>query len=400
MNRHRAVLHIARWEFLRYLKIKQQIVGMLITFFAGATTVGVMRLSDRGADDVVDVAIINPAGLPVAAGPGAKFRLTAHEATEEEALRSEIAEGERAGVLIIRDRDHAELIVRKRGDWSDELRNAVFAGRQQTLMVEQGLKPEALAKVLTPPEFRVTLQRKDGASVSKLNRVAVAATLGLMLMAVFIGMSYVFASITGEKQIRVTEQIISAIPAQSWIDGKILGLIGVSLVTVINTALSSAALVFIMLKINGKSGMGFHLGSPALIATVVIFALMGLLFWFSFLAVVASVIDDPYDSSRGSYLMVPIFATVLAFLVAKNPDGRFARALSLFPATSPSAMPARMIMTGVSWPEILLSLALLAAGAMILRIAAGRIFRLAMLMYGKEPTWAEMKRWALQRDGG
>ena len=28
--------------------------------------------------------------------------------------------------------------------------------------------------------------------------------------------------------------------------------------------------------------------------------------------------------------------------------------------------------------------------------ADGRIFRLAMLMYGKEPTWQELKRWALQ----
>jgi hypothetical protein len=40
-----------------------------------------------------------------------------------------------------------------------------------------------------------------------------------------------------------------------------------------------------------------------------------------------------------------------------------------------------------------LSIVLLAAGVFALRIAAGRVFRLAMLMYGKEPSWSEVRHW-------
>jgi hypothetical protein len=34
------------------------------------------------------------------------------------------------------------------------------------------------------------------------------------------------------------------------------------------------------------------------------------------------------------------------------------------------------------------------AAVLLLRLAAGRVFRIAMLMYGKEPTWSEVRRWA------
>ena len=70
--------------------------------------------------------------------------------------------------------------------------------------------------------------------------------------------------------------------------------------------------------------------------------------------------------------------------------------LALLPATATSAMPARMLGGDVAPATIALSLALLAAGALLLRIAAGRIFRTAMLMYGKEPTWSEIRRWVME----
>ena len=70
------------------------------------------------------------------------------------------------------------------------------------------------------------ISHPDGAPAGgRGERVAIIVVIVLMLMTVFTGMSYIFVSITGEKQIRVTEQVVSAIPAQAWIDGKILGLL-------------------------------------------------------------------------------------------------------------------------------------------------------------------------------
>jgi hypothetical protein len=35
----------------------------------------------------------------------------------------------------------------------------------------------------------------------------------------------------------------------------------------------------------------------------------------------------------------------------------------------------------------------LVASTLLARRAAGKIFAVAMLLYGKEPTWREMRRW-------
>ncbi|NJK93924.1 MAG: hypothetical protein HC905_02450 [Bacteroidales bacterium] len=47
---------------------------------------------------------------------------------------------------------------------------------------------------------------------------------GLMIMAVFLSFAYQFTAITGEKQLKITEQIVSAVKPQVWMDGKIYGI--------------------------------------------------------------------------------------------------------------------------------------------------------------------------------
>jgi ABC-2 type transport system permease protein len=106
-------------------------------------------------------------------------------------------------------------------------------------------------------------------------------------------------------------------------------------------------------------------------------------------------IDDPHTSTRGSWLMLPVMASGIAFLALNNPDSGLIRTLALLPPTAPSVMPARMLLTDVPVAEILLAIALLIGAVLVLRIAAARVFRLAMLMYGKEPTWAEVRRWVM-----
>ena len=57
-------------------------------------------------------------------------------------------------------------------------------------------------------------------------------------------------------------------------------------------------------------------------------------------------------------------------------------------------LPARLVLTDVAWWEVPVAVLLLLAAVALLRRAAGKVFALAMLMYGKEPTWREVWRWA------
>jgi ABC-2 type transport system permease protein len=388
-------LEVARWEFLRFVKPKQQIVGMITTILIFG---GVMLLTRMRSDDdrVRDVAVIGGDILPVTALSTDRLRLTEHSAREEETLRMRVRERWPHGLLIVRDTDHAELVVGRTGAWTGEVRALLTAARQQRMTEQTGLTPDAIAAMLSPPTLEVTSEQ--GSGDSRAERITLIIVVSLMLMTVFIGMSYIFVSITGDKQVRVTEQVLSAIPAQSWIDGKILGIAAVSLVGVAAQVVAFLIVVVVLQRFTGMARLPLPstLGDPATVALMFAFALLGLGFWFGFFGAIAATIDDPNSSTRTSFLFLPMLTNGLAFVMLRDPDTPFARTLALLPPTAPAAMPVRLLAGEPTWLEVMLSLVLLAASAWLLRVVAGRIFRLAMLMYGKEPGWAEIRRWALR----
>jgi ABC-2 type transport system permease protein len=112
------------------------------------------------------------------------------------------------------------------------------------------------------------------------------------------------------------------------------------------------------------------------------------------LAAFAATINDPNVSSRTTVLFLPLVPLIAGAIVTfKAPDSMLTRVLGLIPLTSPSALPVRIILTDVSIWEIALSLVVLFIATWSMRIVAGRIFRVGMLMYGKEPTLRELLRW-------
>ena len=91
--------------------------------------------------------------------------------------------------------------------------------------------------------------------------------------------------------------------------------------------------------------------------------------------------------------MAPFVPVGFALFALKNPDTLVMKILSLTPFTSPAVLAARLVLTEVAWWEVPLALLLLGLSAWLFRSASGRIFRLGMLMHGKEPTFKEVMRW-------
>ncbi|HEX7708247.1 MAG TPA: ABC transporter permease, partial [Thermoanaerobaculia bacterium] len=326
-HRMRIVAEVARWEFLRFVKPKQQLVGILLTIviFGGAMWLARMV---RAEDRVRNVAVIGADTFQLpAATADSSVRFIPHGAEDEPALREQVRERDLDGVLVVRDVDSAELYVRTGGNWTGDVQMFLSAARQRHMTERAGLSPEVLATILTPPRLEITHER---GGESRAERYTLIGVIALMLMAVFTGVAYVFASITGEKQIRVTEQVMSAIPAQAWMDGKILGLIGVSIVGVAGQAVAFGVVLLGMRVWSGSGGVALpaSLGDPVTVLLIVLFGLLGLCFWFAFLGVVAASIDDPNSSTRSSFLMLPVFVTSLAFFILGDGSTRFAQVLS------------------------------------------------------------------------
>jgi ABC-2 type transport system permease protein len=391
---HRATWEVARWEFLRFFKIKEMLVGLLMAVVGGAGSWGLMRLADRDADAPVRIAVAGAQGMAIPTPPESRLRIEQHPAERAPALRRAVENGELAGLVTWGEDGAPALLAGERAGWRQELEGVLSAAAVQARFGAVGVRPEQLPALLAPVTLRVSYTADATPPRSKGETVLTLVAILLSVMGVFVGVSYVFISITGEKQNRVTEQVVAAIPPQSWVDGKILGLSGITLVN-----MASIGLSFVVLAVGARL-LGVSLpalppvaGSPGRIAVILVITGLGFALWFAFMAMVAAVVDDPNTSSRSGLLMLPLAFASLAFIAFRGPELGITRVLSLVPPFSASVMPARMLLAPVPAWEIALAIVLLMGAVWLLRRAAGKVFHLGMLMYGKEPTWAEVRRW-------
>jgi ABC-2 type transport system permease protein len=390
----RAAWEVARWEFIRFFKIKEMLFGLVMAVVGGAGTWGLLRLADRAEERPVRVAVAGAQGMPIQAPPESRLRIESHPAERAPALRQAVERGELAGLVTWRADGPPTLLASERARWRTELEQVLSAAAVQARFAAAGVRPEQLPGLMAPVTLDVSYTADATPPRSKGEVVLTLLAIGLSLMGVFVGVGYVFISITGEKQNRVTEQVVAAIPPQSWVDGKIIGLSGITLVN-----MASIGLSFVVLGLGARL-LGLRLpslpraaGSPGLVATVLLITGLGFALWFAFMAMVAAVVDDPNTSSRSGLLMLPLAFSSLAFIAFRWPEIALTRILSILPPFSASVMPARLLLAEVPAWEVALAILLLIGAVWMLRRAAGKVFHLGMLMYGKEPTWGEVRRW-------
>ncbi|MBC7788712.1 MAG: ABC transporter permease [Anaerolineae bacterium] len=387
MNHSKLSLLVAEWEFRRYFKWKDQVLGLMFFVVTGAISYGVSRIMG-GERRPVTVAT---SGIELASPAGGRVLLVPAPA-DSGARVAMLGDGDAQGILTRRGDGTFDLLVEKDPRYLSELRALVanHVGRER--LAASGLKESELARILAPPEVKVHFTDPNRARTGKAEKIAAGAFQGLVLLAVFTSMAYLLTGITGEKQLRVTESITAIIPPQAWIDGKILGICAYSLASICNMVVGGLLLAFA-----AKLAWGFSLPDvlvrPGVILVLIVYSILGLLLWNAFFAAFASTIDDPNTSTRTSIMFLPMLPVVMTIMVLRDPDDLTARILAVFPLTSPSAMPARLILSNPTVLEILVSVGLLAGTIWLVRRMAGRVFEIGMLMYGKEPTMREVLRW-------
>lgn len=99
------------------------------------------------------------------------------------------------------------------------------------------------------------------------------------------------------------------------------------------------------------------------------------------------------SNSQGLVVMLPMLSFLFLGPVISNPDGVIALFASLFPFTSPAMMMLRSGLTVVPRWQLLVSGSLLVLTTWATIIMAAKIFRIGMLMYGKNATMQEIFKW-------
>ena len=79
-------------------------------------------------------------------------------------------------------------------------------------------------------------------------------------------------------------------------------------------------------------------------------------------------------------------------------DGTVATVLSMVPFSAPIMMPLRLGLADVPTRQVVVSVGVLSLTTVACLMAAGRVYRTALLMYGKRPSLAEITRWMRAAD--
>lgn len=391
MRASRQAIVVAAWEFRRYFKWKDQAIGLgfflLVSILAfGASIVG----GTKGR--TVTVAL---AGIDVEAPAHGRLRFVT--APEDGPLRlAALRSGDVAGVLVRRPDGGYELTVEKDPRYLVELEAVLEEISRREKLRDAGLSEEDLERILQSTDVAVRFVDPEKERRGLAEKIAAGVFIVILLMAIFTSMAYLLTGITGEKQLRVTEAVVSAITPQAWIDGKILGIAAYSVVSVGNLVVGG-----LVLALAARLGTGFSLPSaavrPGVLLALALFSVLGLLLWNAFFAAVASTIDDPNTSARSSLLFLPLLPVLMSLAVLRDPDSPLSIGLAVFPLTSAPALPIRLVLSDPGLLEIAAAVALLIVAIAFFRRLAGRIFEIGILLYGKEPTLPEIARWASAR---
>ena len=390
------VIEVARWEFKRWFKLKEHIITLIVSAVLSLLVFGGQIILQYFDKEKIELTIVNGEILPVVLQKESRIELSPADTTDIDKYKNLITAGELDGILIIHNVDNIELITNKKTSWISELQTAVNTACQQIKLKESAISSEQIEYIFKPEEIKLSLTEEAQVQSGSGEKISAGIFIGLMLMGVFFGLAYQFVAITGEKQSRITEVIISAISPQTWIDGKIIGISLLSLTLMFTYTLSTVIFVIVSSVFGSGWSIPYSVVNPYLIVILFLVSVTGFLFWNTFFSAIAATINDPNTSARGSLLMLPVIPIALAFFSFGNPDSIAMKFLSYFPLTSPPVLSARMVLGEVSYLEILISLVLILIAIWYIRIAAGKIFATSVLMYGKEPSWKEMLKWIKQ----
>jgi ABC-2 type transport system permease protein len=142
-----------------------------------------------------------------------------------------------------------------------------------------------------------------------------------------------------------------------------------------------------------------NLLQPEYFLLTLLYAILGYLFYAAIFVAAGSPATTEQEAQQItayiSMLLVAPFA--LMMLVMQNPNSVIVKVLSYIPLLTPSIMVLRVSIQMPSMWEILATTALMIVSTIVMMWVAGKIFRVAVLSYGKRPTLPELYRWVREK---
>jgi ABC-2 type transport system permease protein len=215
--------------------------------------------------------------------------------------------------------------------------------------------------------------------------------LMLMFMVIIVGAPPLAQSVLEEKMQRIAEVLLGSVPPFQLMLGKLIGMVGVALT--IGTLYLVGAYVAL-----GRTEYAAFFPSHLVWWFVLYQALAVLMFGSVFIAAGAAVSDLKEMQSLITPVMLVVMCPMLIWIqVVREPSAPFSVFASLFPPATPMLMLVRQaVPPGVPTWQPVLGVVLVLLTTTVCIWAAGRVFRVGILMQGKGAKVGEIIRWIIR----
>ncbi|WP_077602367.1 ABC transporter permease [Oceanobacillus sojae] len=406
-------MKVAKWELKRNLKNKTFVIGLFITpaifilfFFLGTL------FSD--SDDNTDTA----ENMTVYVNEDIGIFEDIEAINQEQDLgwnlqttdrpQSEITEVDEpyTAYLFINEQSLEENRI---ATYTSEEADPLFPGQLQALTVPlqlikaeaSGLSQQEINQLMEPISFVEGTNQGESPSNIEENSlfdlenpwetIIPGVFAGIIMLSItFTGMA-IFQSASQEKKDKIAEIILSSLTPSELMQGKIIGYFMLGLIQV-------AVFIAILLPFTiWQTDIPIleNLFVPRTIFFVLIALLSYLMFASIFVGVGATMSDvASAGNMQGLVMMLPFLQFVIIGPVISNPDGIVATVGTYIPFTAPLTLLIRLTLLD-SWPwiEIIISVAVIVLSIYVFMKLAGKIFKVGILLYGKNATPKEIWKW-------
>ncbi len=216
----------------------------------------------------------------------------------------------------------------------------------------------------------------------------------LIFMVILVYGQSVMRGIVEEKNVRVTEVLLSSVDSFTLFLGKIMGVGAAGLLQVIVWAIMFLGGYIYFTSFLPSELKGATV-SPMAFASFGIFFILGY-FLYSTLFAVAGAVSNT-DQEAQQFLQPIMILIILPYLISfssiQNPENPIVVLLSFFPFFTPMLMFVRVAFSSVPIFQFILSVILLIISIIFMVYLSAKIFRIGILSYGKRPTLKEIVKW-------
>ncbi|CAM4110032.1 ABC transporter permease [Paenibacillus alkaliterrae] len=291
-------------------------------------------------------------------------------------------------------------------EMTSSLQGALQMIRQGTILQDAGLTEEQMALLNAPIDIdTVQISATEGAGnigegkspeEQAVNMGLIYFIIILLFMAVMISGQMIASEITAEKSSRVMEILITSVSPLKQMFGKIFGMF---VVVVLQIAIYVVVIIAnISMPHNNKALGDLNIDlsqiDSALLAYSVLFFLTGFFLFATLFAAVGSLVSRTED--LGQAVMPITILSLAGFYISifsiGSPDSMLVKVSSFIPFFSPFVMMLRLGLADPPVWQVLTSIGILLVFIYAAVWVSAKIYRTGVLMYGKRPSWKELRK--------